>query len=221
MITLYGYWRSSCAWRVRTALTYKNLPYLYTPVNLSPEVAEQRQPEFLRINPLGQVPVLEEKGLDGHIVRIGQSLAILEYLEERYPALPLLPENPRERALCRQVAHLIVSGIQPLQNTLVVERVHQLVPDLAPKAGAEWAKHFIDRGLAALELLLQDIPGPFAAGERVSLADVCLVPQLYNARRFHVEVQKFPRLLHAEAACLELPAFQHSHPEKQPDAPVA
>jgi maleylpyruvate isomerase len=220
-VRLYTYWRSSSAWRVRIALAWKGVPFESVPVNLLPGKDEQRQPSFRAKNPLGQVPVLELDARPddaGEPRRISQSLAILEYLEEAYPQPPLLPPDPWLRARARQLAHVVASGIQPLQNVAVLQAVKTLGGD-----EQAWARTAIAGGLAALEAEAARPQaggsGRFLIGDAPSFADVCLVPQLYNARRFGVDVTPFPTLLRVESTCSTLPAFAGAIPELQPDAP--
>jgi len=205
---LYGYWRSSSAWRVRTALAYKGIRVEGVPVNL--RVGEQHEPGFVAKSPAHTIPLLELD--DGRCIT--QSMAIISYLEETHPEPPLLPKDPVHRAWVREQAELVNSGIQPLQNLMVLMRVkHELKGD-----DTAWAAHWIALGLSALEALAESRAGRFSVGDAVSLADVYLVPQLYNARRFGADVTRFPTLLRVEAACLALPAFQEAHPDRQPDA---
>lgn len=215
---LHGYWRSSASWRVRIALAYKGLSYEYRAVNLVRDGGEQYGDAYRRLNPLSQVPVLElspEPGAaDGR--RIAQSMAILEYLEECHPQPPLLPAEPWSRARARQLAELVNAGIQPLQNAPAVVGY---VRDVLHGDEKAWLRHFIGRGLTALELTAQETAGAFLVGDAPTFADVCLVPQLYAARRFAVPVDAFSTLLRAEAACNALPAFAGAHPDLQPDAP--
>ena len=207
---LYSYWRSSSSWRVRIALRYKRLPFVLNPVHLRD--GAQRTLEHRLRNPLGQVPVLILKDQS----TLTQSMAILEYLEERHPTPALLPSDPFLRARVRQLAEVINSGIQPLQNFAVLQRVNQLGGD-----AHTWARAQITEGMEALEWMVRDSPGPYLAGSFVSLADVLLVPQMYNARRFGCALEDWPRLCTAESAALQLPAFYQSHPAHQPDAPGA
>jgi maleylpyruvate isomerase len=209
---LYGYWRSSSTWRVRIGLELKGLGYETAPVHLLK--GEQRSADFRDRNPMQQVPLLEFEA-SGSIRRLSQSLAILEYLEEAHPEPPLLPDDPWARARVRELAELINSGIQPLQNTGVLEHVGRLAPQV--ERGA-WANHFITRGLIALEALATERAGRFLVGDQLTLADVCLVPQLFMARRFGVTVEPFTTLRRVEEACLGLPAFERTHPTRQPDA---
>jgi maleylpyruvate isomerase len=209
-VKLYDYWRSSSAWRVRIALHIKGVAYEREAVNLSPHGGAQHAPAFREKNPIGQVPVLELD--DGR--RITQSMAIIAYLDERFPAPLLLPADAWLRARARQLAEMVNAGIQPLQNLDTLLRVkHELGGD-----AEAWARHFIGRGLGALELAAAETAGTYLVGEAPSLADLYLVPQLYNARRYGVELAPFPLLVRVEAACAALPAFQAAHPDAQPDA---
>ncbi len=212
-LRLYGYWRSSSAWRVRIALHWKQLSHERVAVHLVRDGGEQHGAAFLARNPMAQVPVLE--WIHGeHVWRLTQSLAILEWLEEAHPEPPLLPRDPFARARARELALLVVSGIQPLQNLAVLQRVEAL-----GGARRAWAAEWIERGLGAMERMLSETAGTYCVGDTVSFADVCLVPQLYNARRFGVTVERFERLAAIERACEQLPAFQAAHPDAQPDRP--
>lgn len=208
---LYGYWRSSSAYRVRIALELKGLPYENVPVHLLRDGGEQHRPEYVAKNPLQQVPVLEMDEPAGAL-RLTQSMAIIEYLDERYPEPPLLPALPAERARARELAEIINSGIQPLQNLSALSRVG---PSLDARA---FARHFNERGLAALEIQASTSAGEYLIGDRVSVADIFLVPQLYSARRFDVELEPFTTLLRVEENLRRLPAFQAAHPDRQPDS---
>jgi maleylpyruvate isomerase len=205
----YDYWRSSSAWRVRTALHFKGVPFERRVVNLIKDGGEQHAAEFQALNPSRQVPVLITD--DGRA--IAQSMAIVAYLEERFPAPPLLPADAWLRARARQLAEIVNSGTQPLQNLSLLDHVQQRGLDRN-----EWARHFIARGLAALEAAAQETAGAFLVGDAVSLADLYLVPQLYNARRWNVDVAPYPTLLRVEATCAALPAFVAAHPDAQSDA---
>jgi maleylpyruvate isomerase len=213
---LYNYWRSSASWRVRIGLALKGIAYEYQAVHLARDGGEQYAAGYLDINPLSQVPVLElEEGTS--LRRIAQSLAILEYLEERFPQPPLLPREPWLRARARQLAEMVNAGIQPFQNTPTTGYVR----DVLHGDETAWLRHFLARGLNALERSAGETAGAFLVGEQPSVADVCLVPQLYSARRFGVPLDGYPTLLRAEAACNALPAFAAAHPDRQPDAPKA
>ena len=210
---LYGYWRSSSTWRVRIALAWKGVPHTYQPIHLVREGGQQHFAGFQSVNPVEQVPVLEFTH-SGKSHRLSQSFAIIDYLEASYPRPPLYPLDAYDAARARELAELVNSGIQPLQNLSVLNRIRD---ELKGDAQA-WARHFIGRGLAALETLSREDAADFLIGEEPSVADVYLVPQLYNARRFGVDLTPFPTLLHAEASCLQLSAFVDSHPDRQPDA---
>jgi maleylpyruvate isomerase len=212
---LYGYWRSSCSWRVRIGLAWKNQPFSYLAVHLLKDGGQQKGEAFTSLNPMQSVPVLEvEDG--GRMHHLTQSMAILEYLEERWPEPPLLPTDRLTRALARQAAEIVNSGIQPFQNSSVQKKVkHELHGD--EKA---FARHFITHGLGALEQLLQTTAGKYAVGDQVTYADCFLVPQLHGARRHEVDLAPFPTLTRVEAACMALPAFQAAHADRQPDAEV-
>ncbi len=206
---LYGYWRSTAAYRVRIALHLKGIPFESVAVNL--RQGEQRSPQFLALNPQGLVPTL----VDGPAV-ISQSLSIVEYLEETHPAPPLLPAAPAARARARQIALAVAADLHPLANPRVL-RYLEFVLEADAGAQEAWRHHWLATELDAVERLV-DGDGPYALGERVGLADLCLVPQLYSARRFAFPLDAFPCLRRVEAACAELPAFRAARPEVQADA---
>jgi len=213
---LYGFWRSTATWRVRIALAHKGIPYEYVPVHLTRAGGEQHLAPFRTLNPMRHVPVLElEAG--GRTHRLAESMAILEFLEERVPVPALLPTDPLLRARARQLAQIVVSGIQPLQNTKVQ---HWVKTELHADATA-WAQHWIRLGLEALEPLTAETAGAFSIGDEVSFADVCLVPQMNFATRFGVDVSQYPTLCAIENACASLPAFAVAHSDQQPDAELA
>jgi maleylpyruvate isomerase len=214
---LYGYWRSSSTWRVRIALAHKRLDYERVAVHLVRGGGEQHAAAFREKNPMQQVPLLEVAD-GGRTLLVAQSLAILEYLEERWPEPPLLPADRGERARARQLAEMVNSGIQPLQNLGALKELSRVAPGADTKA---WARGFIERGLAALEASAAPGAGAFLVGDAPSFADVVLVPQLYNARRFGADLESFPALLRAEASSMKLDAFRESHPDRQPDAEPA
>ncbi|NRH41066.1 maleylacetoacetate isomerase [Pseudomonas sp. MS15a(2019)] len=205
---LYTYYRSTSSYRVRLALALKGLDWRAVPVNLLD--GEQRQPAYRALNPQGRVPSLR---LDSGEVLI-QSPAILEYLEERYPAVPLLPAEPLLRARHRGIAALIGCDIHPLHNAAVLNRLRAL--GLDEPAILDWISHWIGEGLAAVEAQVGD--SGFCFGER-GLADVYLLPQLYAARRFQVDLSVYPRLLRVEDLAAADPAFQQAHPALQADSP--
>lgn len=213
---LYSYWRSSSAWRVRIALAWKRIPYEYVAVNLSPDSAENASDSYAAMNPLKQVPTLE--WTEGErVVRLTQSVAIAEYLEERFPEPHFFPQSTLERARVRQAVEIVNSGIQPLQNSATLAALRALCDEDGVKA---WIRNAMARGLAALESLALARGAVFLVGDEPSLADACLVPQLYNARRFGVDLTPYPKLTEIEAAAGPLEAFARAHPDQQPDAPT-
>jgi maleylpyruvate isomerase len=206
---LHGYFRSSASWRVRIALNLKGLGAEHLPHHL--RKGEQRDPAYLAINPQGLVPTLQEGG-----AVITQSLAIIEWLDELHPEPPLLPKDPLRRAHVRGFALAVACDIHPVQNLKVLARLRQLgLPEDQVTGWAAWAN---SEGLSACESLIAKEPGPFCFGALPTMADLCLVPQLANARRFGVEVDAFPRLLKAETAARNIKAFADAAPERQPDA---
>jgi maleylpyruvate isomerase len=207
---LHGYFRSAASWRVRIALGLKGVAV--HPVFHHLRRGEQRDPAYLALNPQGLVPALE---LDDGTV-LTQSLAIIEWLDDAYPEPKLLPADPVRRARVRAFALVLAADTHPLQNLGVLARLRGMG---RPEAEVQaWAADANAAGLAACEALLEGTPGPFCFGAAPTLADICLVPQLGNARRFGVDVTRFPRLLAAEAACLALSAFADAMPDRQPDA---
>jgi maleylpyruvate isomerase len=207
---LHGYFRSSAAYRVRIALNLKGLSAQHLPHHL--RKGEQCAPSYLAINPQGLVPTLENDA--GAILT--QSVAIIEWLDETHPQPPLLPKDPLSRAKVRAFAMAIACDIHPVQNLKVLARLRQL--GLPEEKVTEWAAWANREGLSACETLIAGEPGPFCFGVAPTMADLCLVPQLANARRFGVDLKAFPRLLQAEAAAKELTAFADAAPERQPDA---
>jgi maleylacetoacetate isomerase len=208
--TLFGYWRSSASYRVRIGCNLKGLKPEQAFVHL--RKGEQRGAEHLARNPLGLVPVWREDGF-----LLSQSLAILEYLDETHPEPPLLSHDPRERATIRELALIICADIHPIGNLRVL---HALTSEFGADeaARAAWSRCWIGLGLTALEARLSETAGQFAVGDRVSLADICLVPQLYNARRFDLDLRPFPIVVGVDANARALPAFVAAAPENQTDA---
>lgn len=211
---LHGYFRSSAAYRVRIALNHKGLHWENLPVHLVKDGGQQFSPAYRALNPSSLVPTLQ----DGDLV-LGQSVAILEYLEEAYPQNPLLPTGTAQRARVRAFVQAIACDIHPLNNLRVLK---YLVRDLNATEDQKlaWYRHWIDVGLAGLETQLTAggaHQGPYCFGSRLTLADVCLVPQMANARRFDCDLSAFPTLVAIDAACNQLPAFQQAAPSRQPD----
>lgn len=210
-LTLHNYWRSSASFRVRIGLNIKELPYDYVAVNLLD--GAQLSDAYRAMNPIGQVPTLEIVEDDGRRQLLTQSIAILEYLEDRWPEPPLLPRDPYLRARARMLAEIANAGIQPMHNLVVLKRIKQLGGD-----EQAWARQFVSDGLAAFARGCSDIAGKFCVGDTPTLADCCLVPQLLAARRFQIDLTGFERLLGIEAHCLAHPAFNAAMPHHQPDA---
>ena len=208
---LYSFFRSSAAYRTRIALHLKGLAFETVPVHLTRNGGEQHGAEFQAVNPQKRVPAL---ALDTGEVLL-QSLAIMEYLDEVYPDPPLLPQDPIERAHVRAVAQIIACDIHPLNN---VGPLNYLRSTLKADQSAvqEWYRHWIVTGFEAVEALIR--PGPYAFGHNVTMADICIVPQIANARRFKVPLERFPNIVAVDAAALKLPAFDAARPDHQPDA---
>ena len=206
-IRVYSYWRSSAAYRVRIVLNLKGLKHEIIPVSLAPGVSEQRSEAYRKKNPQMLVPFLE----DGDIA-INQSMAILEYLEETYPEPALLPADEPLRSRVRAFCNMIACDIHPLNNLRVMEYVRD---KLGADPTDEWYRTWIRRGFAACEACASD--GPYVFGDHVTLADTLLVPQMYNARRFNVPVDDFPKLVACTDECNALQPFQDAVPEAQPD----
>ena len=207
----YGYFRSSAAYRVRIALNLKKLPHDRESVHLTRNGGAQWSEEFRAINPQKRVPALALS--TGEVLL--QSLAIIEYLDEVHPEPPLLPSDAIARAQVRAFAQIIACDIHPLNNLAALNYLKgPLEHDQA--AADAWYRHWVVQGFDALEALIK--PGPYAFGAQVTLADLCLVPQVFNARRFKVDMAQYPKLAAVDAACLKLPAFDKARPENQPDA---
>jgi len=225
-LTLYSYWRSSCSWRVRIALELKGLAYKYVPIHLVKN--EQLSDAFLELNPRGLVPCLLVGSARSDARALSESMAILSYLEDAYPNLPsLLPKEPFQKAEVLRVCEYINSGIQPLQNLATLRKVMEYFPAEKTSAGTktkgemkmEWGKHWITQGFIAVEELLPE-KGPYCFGNEITMADVLLVPQVYNANRFKVDMSRFPKIAERCANLEKLSAFQRAHPDRQPDAQV-
>lgn len=200
---------------MRIALHLKAIAFETVPVHLVQGGGEQHLLPYTSLNPAAQVPLLEWEDGDGVLRRLSQSMAIALMLEEVVPTPQLLSDKPFARAQVIAMAELVNSGIQPLQNLAVLQHIDEQGLDKHA-----WASRWIKRGLHVLEQMAKGVEGPFLGGARPSLADAFLVPQLYNARRFSIDPVQFPRLLEAEHACQDLPAFKKAHPDAQPDAPA-
>ena len=208
---LYSFFRSSAAYRVRIALNLKGLPYEMTSIHLTKDGGAQRKPEFRAVNPQMRVPALALSG--GEVLT--QSLAIIEYLDDIHPEPPLLPADALERAHVRAVAQVVACDIHPLNNLVVLQYLKRTLKHEQAEIDA-WYHHWVIEGFTALEQMLN--AGPYACGAQVTLADICLVPQVANARRLKVPLDKFPKIVAVDAACQKLPAFDKAKPENQPDA---
>jgi maleylacetoacetate isomerase len=212
---LYGYWRSSAAYRVRIALAWKGLSYTTVPVHLVAGGGEQHRADYRALQPQGLVPTLVDNG-----TVLFQSLAILEYLEERYPDPPLLPVASEDRAFVRAFACAIACDIHPLNNLRVLRYLEGPL-GIAAEARTGWIRHWIGLGLEACETMIarRGGEGPFVCGSGPTFAEVCLVPQLYNARRYGCDLAPYSLLRRAEGAASGLAPFLAALPERQPDAP--
>ncbi|MEZ2221667.1 maleylacetoacetate isomerase [Rhizobium sp. RCC_161_2] len=204
-IVLYDYWRSSASYRVRIALKMLGIDYGTVPINLLE--GEHKKPAYLALNPQGLVPTLV---IDGRTLT--QSLSIIEYLAELQPESGLLPSNMAGRQQVRALAYAIAMDIHPICNMHVVAEVMTLTGKA--EAREEWMKHFISDGLRKLEAMLNDGDGVFSFGDHPTMADLCLVPQVYNARRWGVDLTDFGRIAGIDGKCAELPAFQAAHPDR-------
>lgn len=206
---LYGYFRSTAAYRVRIALGLKGLRTESRFVHL--RKGEQNHPAYREVNPAGLVPYW----IDGDL-GLAQSLAIIEYLDETYPDPPLLPPDPKTRAIAREIALAVCCDIHPIGNLRVLNRLSEIGVD--EPARTAWSQHWIEIGFDAIEARLQRLPGPFALGDQPTLADICLVPQVFNARRFGVDLSAYKRILAVDSAASTLDAFAAAAPDRQPDA---
>jgi len=208
---LYTYWRSSSAYRVRIALAWKGIAYEPVFVHLIRDGGEQRKDGYADVNAMAQIPVLEWDDA-GTVRRLTQSLAILHYLESIAPSHSLVPHDPLRAAEAWEIAEIVNSGIQPLQNLTTLERV-----DAVGLGRSAWARPIIEKGLHAIERLARANGTRFCIGDSPSVADVCLVPQLYNARRFEVDLAPFETLRAIDERCAQIDAFAAAHPDQQPD----
>jgi maleylacetoacetate isomerase len=213
-LELYSAWRSSASYRVRIALNLKALPYVTHAVNLIKDGGEQFMARYREINPQSRVPTLVHDGQ-----RFTQSLAIIEYLDETFPDHRLIPKDPVDRARVRMLSQIIAADIQPLQNTATTKYLKEVL-HVDEAATTAWLREWITRGLDAFNahITRDHLGGKFSHGDTPTMADCCLVPQLYAAERFGVDVTRYPRLALIAENCAALSAFQHAHPTKQPDA---
>ena len=214
LMKLYTFFRSSASYRVRIALNLKGLSYEQAPIHLRRGGGEHLAAAYKAINPQALVPALEDNGRI-----LTQSLAIIEYLEEKYPDPRLLPSDPADKALVRSMAMIIACEVHPIQNLRVLNHVKNEYRQ-SDEQVSRWAQHWIDLGLSALEQTIASQPkrGTFCYGDTPTVADICLVPQLGNARRYGCDLSKYPVILAIEKNCIALPAFSNAAPEKQPDA---
>jgi maleylpyruvate isomerase len=210
-VKLYTFFRSSAAYRVRIALNLKGLPHEMAPIHMRKEGGQHRKPDFKAINPQMRVPALELSG--GEVLT--QSLAIIEYLDDIHPEPPLLPADALDRAKVRAIAQMVACDIHPLNNLVVLQYLKNVLKHDQAEIDI-WYHHWMTEGFNAIEAMIS--PAPYACGAQVTLADICLVPQVYNARRLNVPLDKFPKIVAVEAACLKLAAFDKAQPENQPDA---
>jgi maleylpyruvate isomerase len=208
-VKLYTYFRSSAAYRVRIALNLKKLPYEAIPIHLTKDGGRHKSAEYRAVNPQVRVPALTLD--DGETIL--QSMAIVEYLEETHPNPPLLPKGALERAHVRAVSQIVACDIHPLNNLVTLNYLKKLGHDQA--IVDEWYTSWVKVGFEAIESLLK--PGPYCFGAEPGMADLCLVPQIFNARRFKVSLEAYPKIAGVEAACAKLEAFEKARPENQPD----
>lgn len=208
---LYTYFRSSAAYRVRIALNLKGLPYEMVSVHLTKDGGQQHKPDFHAINPQERVPALVLSS--GEVLT--QSLAIIAYLDEVEPEPPFLPADALDRAKVRAVAQMVACDIHPLNNLIALQYLKRTLKHEQADIDA-WYHHWVIEGFKAIEAMIK--PAPYACGAHVTLADICLIPQVFNARRLKVPLDAFPKIVAVEQACLKLPAFDKARPENQPDA---
>ncbi len=211
MIRLYGYFQSSAAYRARIALNLKDLDYELVAIHLTKDGGHQFTEEYTKLNPQQLVPAI----IDGDVT-LTQSMAIMEYLEEAYPGHPILPADPAGRARVRSLSQIVACDIHPLNNLRVRKYI---VEDfgLTQDHSQTWQEHWIDKGFAAYETMVAG-DATFSHGDTPTMADICLIPQMFNARRINMDISAYPNLLRIEEACNALPAFERAHPKNQPDS---
>jgi maleylacetoacetate isomerase len=227
-LILYSYWRSSCSYRVRIALHLKNLSYATRATHLLKDGGQQNSKEYEAINPMKSVPalVVTLPSTPQQTVTLTQSPAILEFLEEAFPdRRRLLPADALLRHRVREICSIIVCDIQPVQNLKVLKHAVSLLPSDSTQAEkdstrTEWAQRYITSGLHGLETLMARYAGQYSVGDDITLADVALVPQIYNANRFKIDLTPYPTILRVYNSCIEIEAFKTAHPSAQPDAEV-
>ena len=214
MLKLYSYFRSSASYRVRIALQLKGLPYEYLPVHLLRDGGQQLQPAYRALNPDALVPTLLD---DDHILI--QSVAMVEYLDETHPEPPLLPGSALDRAHIRALALEVACEIHPLNNLRVLKYLKHTL-GVAEEAKDAWYRHWVELGFESVNtnLVRSGKAGRFCFGDTPTLADICLVPQVFNAQRFNIDVARYPAIAKVFDACMALPAFQQAEPKAQPDA---
>ena len=208
---LYTYFRSSAAYRVRIALNLKGLPYEMVAIHLTKDGGQQHKPDYHAVNPQERVPALALSS--GEVLT--QSLAIIEYLDDIAPEPALLPADALARAKVRAIAQMVACDIHPLNNLIALQYLKRVMKHEQAEIDA-WYHHWVIEGFKAIEAMIS--PAPYACGAHVTLADVCLIPQVFNARRLKVPLDQFPKIVAVETACLKLPAFDKARPENQPDA---
>lgn len=212
MGTLYTFWRSSASYRVRIALNIKGLPYEAVPIHFRKEGGQHRKPEFLAKNPQGLLPVWEEGDW-----ALNQSLAIMEYLDEAYPDTPLIPKDIKARSEVRALSQVIACEMHPVNNLRVLNYLKQELGHEQEQIN-EWYRHWCTLGFETLEPILERTAGTYCFGDTLTLADCCLVPQVYNARRFECDLSPYPNVVRIDAVLNKLEAFSQAAPENQPDA---
>jgi maleylacetoacetate isomerase len=210
----YGFFRSSASYRLRIGLNLKGLTAEYIPVHLSKGGGEQHLPAYVKINPQHLVPALE---VDDHVLT--QSMAILEYLDETRPEPPIMPRDPLGRARVRALAQVVSCDVHPINNLRILNYLKGPLK-VSEDATNEWYRHWVKLGLEAMEALVAGNPdtGVYCHGDTPTIADICLVPQIFNAQRFNAPLDAYPTLMRIHAACQKLDAFDRARPERQPDA---